>query len=196
MDDPAAGPPADPGAVTPADPGAAPGAHPLRAVVVELERHADAGGWDQSPALYALVDTAELLDAEPSLVGQLGVDPESVTAGSITPVEQEPLGDLPLDEALGRIAWPERVLGCALVHEAVALPPGVEEERPDDADPAGWAAEHPRRREIRMVAGVLRDGSSACVLRLRPAAEGAEPEVAYGDDLAPNLVAALLATLE
>jgi hypothetical protein len=170
---------------------------PLQDVVVELERHADAGGWDQPPALYALVDTAELLMAEPGLADQVGLSATEVAPGSITPVEQEAIGDGPLDDTLARIAWPESVRGCALVQEVVVLPPNAEDDRPDDADPVKWASEHEQRREVRMVAGVLRDGTSACALRLRPDdGDESAPEILYGADLAPNLVAALRATLD
>jgi hypothetical protein len=169
---------------------------PLHAVVLELERHAEAGGWDQPPALYALVDTAELLAAEPGLAEQVGLSATEIEPGSITPVEQEAIGDAPLDETLARIAWPETVLGCALVQEVLVLPPEAEENRPDDADPIAWAAEHADRREVRMVAGVLRDGTSACALRMRPRDSSETSEVVYGPDLAPNLVLALRATLD
>jgi hypothetical protein len=169
---------------------------PLHAVVLELERHANAGGWDQPPALYALVDTAELLAAEPGLADQVGLSATELEPGSITPVEQESLGDAPLDETLARIAWPESVLGCALVQEVLVLPPEAEEERPDDADPVDWAANHSDRREVRMVAGVLRDGTSACALRMRPQGTAEATDVVYGADLAPNLVVALRATLD
>ncbi|SHN32790.1 PPA1309 family protein [Cryptosporangium aurantiacum] len=169
---------------------------PLHAVVLELERHANAGGWDQPPALYALVDTAELLAAEPGLADQVGLSATEIEPGSITPVEQESIGDAPLDETLARIAWPESVLGCALVQEVLVLPPDAEDARPDDTDPVEWAAAHTDRREVRMVAGVLRDGTSACALRMRPHGEVESTEVIYGADLAPNLVVALRATLD
>ena len=169
---------------------------PLHAVVLELERHADAGGWDQPPALYALVDTAELLAAEPGLADQVGLSTADLEPGSITPVEQESIGDAPLDETLARIAWPDSVLGCALIQEVLVLPPDAEEARPDDADPVEWAANHTDRREVRMVAGVLRDGTSACALRMRPQDAAEATEVVYGADLAPNLVVALRATLD
>lgn len=169
---------------------------PLRAVVVELERHAQRAGWDRPPALYALVDTAELVAAEPALAGSLGIAAGELAPGSLTPVEQEPLGDRPLDEALARIAWPHEVRGCALVHEVLVIPPQAEADRPDGADPVTWAAGHAERREVRMVVGVLRDGTTAGALRVRPADGEGPGEVAYGDDLAPNLAGALLSTLE
>ena len=167
----------------------------LKAVVAELELHADAGGWDRPPTLYALVDTAELVAAEPALGAQLGLTPETITPGSLTPVEQKSLGDRPLDEALARIAWPEAVLGCALVHEVLVLPPEAEGDRPADVDPVAWAAEHSDKREVRMTVAVLRDGARAAALRVRPTGNDDVTEPAFGEDLAPNLADALVATL-
>src|SRR5690348_11629472 len=102
----------------------------LKAVVAELELHAESAGWDRPAALYALVDTAELAAAEPALARQLGLDPHAAP-GSLTPVEQELSGAAatagrPLDEALARIAWPPAVLGCALVQEVLVLPSDAE----------------------------------------------------------------------
>ncbi len=167
----------------------------LKAVVAELELHADAGGWNRPPTLYALVDTAELVAAEPTLGAQLGLTPETITPGTLTPVEQESLGDRPLDEALARIAWPDAVLGCALVHEVLVLPPDAESDRPSDADPVAWAAGHADKREVRMTVAVLRDGARAAALRVRPENGDDNSEAAFGEDLAPNLAEALLATL-
>jgi hypothetical protein len=174
---------------------AVPAPNALRAVVAELEHHAEGGGWDRSPTLYALVDTADLVAAEPALAGQLGLTADTVPPGSLTPIEQEPLGDRPLDEALARIAWPPTVLGCALVHEVLVLPPAAEETRPEGADPVEWASRHAERREVRMTVAVLRDGARAAALRVRPTGDDAPAEAAFGDDLAPNLADALLATL-
>jgi hypothetical protein len=56
------------------------------------------------------------------------------------------------------------------------------------------AAEHPQRREARLVAGVLRDGTAACVLRLRGDTEHPD-EIVEHPELAPNLVDALRETL-
>lgn len=167
-----------------------PNALELETVAAEVEAHVAQSGWDTRPALFALVRADRFAADEPQLAAQLGLD---ATAGGLTPVEQEALPDSPLDETLARIAWPEGVAGCALSQEIVLLPPEAEDEV--GADPVGAAA-HPARREARLVAAVLRDGTSAVVLRLREAA-GAEPEeLLTGPDLAPNLVAALLATFD
>jgi hypothetical protein len=103
-----------------------------------------------------------------------------------------------VDETLSGIAWPDEVLGCALVHEVLVLPPTAEQTTPaDEADALTWAATHPDRRDVRMVVGVLRDGTRASALRVR--ADGADPaavdDVLVAPDLAPNLADTLLETL-
>jgi hypothetical protein len=171
----------------------------LPQVIREVEEFAATAGWDQPPQLFALVTTADLLAKHPDLGGQ--VDPGS----PLTPVAQEPLADGDLAEALAGIAWPGTVAGCALVQEIVVLPPDAEaelhgESTPEQIDPVDTermrriAAEHPKRREARLVAGVLRDGAAACVLRLRGDVEHPD-EIVEHPELAPNLVDALRATL-
>jgi hypothetical protein len=91
------------------------------------------------------------------------------------------------------------------VQEIVVLPPDAEaelhgENPTEQIDPVDTermrriAAEHPKRREARLVAGVLRDGAAACVLRLRGDAEHPD-EIVEHPELAPNLVDALRETL-
>jgi hypothetical protein len=171
----------------------------LPQVIREVEEFASGAGWDQPPQLFALVNTADLLAKQPDLGGQL--DPGS----PLTPIAQEPLSDGDLAEALAGIAWPGTVTGCALVQEIVVLPPDAEAELhgahpTEQIDPIDTermrriAAEHPKRREARLVAGVLRDGAAACVLRLRGDAEHPD-EIVEHPELAPNLVDALRETL-
>jgi len=168
----------------------------LETTIVEIERHVAQSGWDRPPVLFALVDTAELVSQEPALASTWGL-PEDTAPGSLTPIEQEPLDEGPLDEVLAGITWPAEVLGCAVVHEVLVLPPEAEAERPSDENATDWAAGHPDRREVRMAVAVLRDGSRASALRVRAA--GADPtaldDVLVGPDLAPNLADALLDTL-
>ena len=165
---------------------------PLHLVVGEVESHVAEAGWDQPPQLFALVETEALLRAEPQLARTMGVVADR--PGALTPVQQDALGEGPLDELLARIEFGEDVLGVALAHEVLVLPPSAEAALDPAADPAAVAAEHPDRREVRMVVGVLRDGSRAAVLRLR--GTGDEPdERVTGPDLAPGLAAALLETL-
>jgi hypothetical protein len=170
----------------------------LPQVVREVEEFAAATGWDQPPQLFALVATADLLASHPEVGDQ-------VDAGSaLTPVAQEPLADTDLADALAGIVWPDAVAGCALVQEIVVLPPDAEAELTDgaEANPTAEdtermrriAAEHPQRREARLVAGVLRDGSAACVLRVRGDVDHPD-ELVEHPELAPNLVDALRETL-
>ena len=168
-------------------------ADPLQSVVGEVEGHVAEAGWDQPPQLFALVQTEQLLRAEPQLAQTMGLvagDP-----ASLTPIAQEPLGEAPLDEQLASMVFGEEVLGVVLAHEVLVLPPDAEAAIADEDDPAGAAAEHPARRDVRMVVGVTRGGRQACVLRLRGVTPEQDERVT-GPDLAPALAAALLATLD
>ncbi|MEP6761416.1 MAG: PPA1309 family protein [Sporichthyaceae bacterium] len=165
----------------------------LTRVAVNIERHVAAGGWDQPPHLYALVETADLLRREPQLAGELGVI--EAPPGDLTPVDQ---GELPahdsIDDLLGGIAWAPEVLGTALAVERLMLPPNEEEQLPEDEGEAlRWVAEHPSRQEVRLVVVVLRDGSRAAALRMR--SHDDEQAVLSGPDLVPTLADALGATL-
>jgi hypothetical protein len=169
--------------------------HPqhLSAVAREVEDFVSTAGWDQPPQLFALVPTAELVEAQPDLAAQ-------VDAGAfLTPVAQDQLPAEDLAEALAAIMWPEAVQGCAIAQEIVVLPPDAEETLPageqtgDDAVLRQIAAEHPLRREARLVAAVLRDGTAACVLRIR--SQDGPDEIVEHPELAPNLTDALLDTL-
>lgn len=162
----------------------------LPAVAREVEDFVSTAGWDQPPQLFALVPTADLVEREPELAGQ--VDP----GAPLTPIAQDSLPSEDLAEALGGIMWPDAVHGCALAQEIVVLPPEAESSLPtgDSDTMRRIAAEHPRRREARLVAAVLRDGTAACVLRLR-GDDMDEEQVVEHPELAPNLTDALLATL-
>jgi hypothetical protein len=162
----------------------------LAAAAAEIEAHVAAAGWDRPPTLYALVTGEQVASGDPETAARLGIRPGTALA----PVEQEALPDGPLDETLSGIGWPDEVAGCALSQEILILPPGAEATIAADAAPEA-AATHPDRREARLVAAVLRDGTSAVVLRLRSAAGGDEDDLLTGPDLAPNLVAALLDTM-
>ncbi|MBB5492728.1 PPA1309 family protein [Nocardiopsis exhalans] len=162
----------------------------IREAVMDLERHAAEQGWDRPLGLYALVPTSELLAAEPALAGLLGID-SPASPDELTPVEQEALSpDVPLEEALGRILWPEGVAGCALVMERLVVK-GSDETLAAGEDPTASGKE---TEEIRMVAGVLRDGSRHCAMRMR--SHDSETEVLNGPDLIPALTSALALTLD
>ena len=139
--------------------------------------------------LFALVRGGQFALDEPATAAQLGLHESASDA--LTPIEQEELPDGALDEVLAQIAWPGSVAGCALSQEIVMLPPTAQHTLGKDPDAA---ASHPERREARLVVAVLRDGTSAAVLRLR-GARATDDDLLTGPDLAPNLVEALLATL-
>lgn len=161
---------------------------PLRQVALEVESHVGAEGWDQSPRLFALVPTAELIEREPALAAQLSDDPTS-----ITPVEQELSGDRELEDLLTEIVWPDAVIGCAAVVERIMLPPEAEESLPDDPDELiAAAAAHPDRREVRLVAAVTREGAAHSAVRGR---EPVDAELLEGPDLVPGLIEHLRRTL-
>jgi len=161
----------------------------LTAAVTEIERHASQAGWDQPARLFALVETAQLVEREPQLA-------ETVGDGALTPVEQEGLAaGRPLEDQLPGITWPETVVGCAALVERVVLPPDVEAGLPDDPEQAAsYAADHPDRQEVRIVAAATRDGDAWCALRLR--AHDEDALVLSGPDLAPGLLGLVRGTLE
>lgn len=166
----------------------------LSAVAREVEDFVATAGWDQPPQLFALVPTAELVEAQPDLAGQVD------TGAPLTPVAQDALPSEDLAEALSGIMWPDAVRGCAVAQEIVVLPPDAEDTLPAGEETGDTdvlrriAAEHPQRREARLVAAVLRDGTAACVLRIRSTNED-DDEVVEHPELAPNLTDALLETL-
>ena len=169
----------------------------LAVAVRDIERHVAAGGWDGPTRLYALVPTMAVLSAQPDLAPSLlpSGSPDAVPGDHLTPVEQD---ELPAHDTvlglLGQLAWPPEVDGAALVVERVTLPPEAEADLPDDPDQArAFAAHHPKRHDVRLAVGVLRDGSRSCALRSR--AHDADEAVLVGPDLAPDLADALAATL-
>lgn len=221
--------PPDPSSPDAADPASAvpPGNTPywwedpdLAAAVAEVEEFVGTAGWDSAPQMFALVRTADLLDAQPELATTLG------DAGTFTPIAQEVLPPGDLSEALSTISWPDEVAGCVLVQEIVVLPPsavqrvdespdgtsggspdGTSGGAPDGTSGGGTsrrgndveitaeeAAAHPDRAEARLAAGVLRGSKGgAALLRVR-GKDDATP--LRGADLAPNLLDALQATFD
>ena len=167
----------------------------LAAAVLEIETHISEDGWDQPARLYALVETARLVEHEPALAAAMGLDSSSAQ-GSLTPVEQDQLApDSPLEQVLESVTWPPSVSGCAAVVERLVLPPYLDAHIPEDpADAEEFAREHPDRQEVRIVAGATRGGSTYCALRLR--AHDDDQSVMGASDLVPGLVQLLAATLE
>ncbi len=168
---------------------------PLRAVVLELERHAAEAGWDRPARVFALVPTADLLAQEPGLAAVVGVDPDADLAGSLTPIEQEDVPpDQPVEALLGQVSWPEEVWGTAVVVERLVLPPSVGELPEDPSSAQELAESHPDRQEVRMVAAATRSGSTYCALRLRSHDDALA--VIEGTDLVPALLELLTSTLD
>jgi hypothetical protein len=167
----------------------------LKLAVREIEAYAAEAGWDQPARLFALVPTADLLQREPGLAEALGVD-EETAAESLTPVEQEPVpADQDVEDVLARIMWPAEVFGCAAVVERLVLPPSVDGELPEDPEAAQeFAAEHPDRQEVRIVAAATRDGTTYCALRLR--SHDDDFSVLESRDLVPALLELLSDTLD
>ena len=167
----------------------------LAAAVLEIETHISEAGWDQPARLYALVETARLVEREPALAAAMGLD-SSAAAGSLTPVEQDQLApDSPLERVLESVSWPPSVSGCAAVVERLVLPPEVDAEIPEDPGEAErFAREHPLRQEVRIVAGATRAGATYCALRLR--AHDDDQSVVDGTELVPGLLDLLRSTLE
>ena len=165
----------------------------LTRLVIDVEAHVAAQGWDQPPQLFALVETADLLRREPQLAEQLGL--VASDRADLTPVDQ---GELPehstLEELLGGLVWPAEVLGAAIAVERLMLPPTVEDQLPpDETEALAWLAEHPERQEVRLVVAVMRDGTRAAALRMR--AHDRDSAVLSGPDLVPALADALADTL-
>ena len=167
----------------------------LQAAVREIESHAAEAGWDQPGRLYALVPTSDLLAREPKLAAAMGID-EASAAGSLTPVEQDQMpAERTLEQALEEIMWPAEVFGCAAVVERLVLPPDANGSMPEDPSAAEeYAASHPDRQEVRIVAGATRDGATYCALRLK--SHDDDISVVESTDLVPALLQLLLSTLE
>ncbi len=167
----------------------------LAAAVLEIENHIAEGGWDQPARLYALVETAQLVEHEPALASAMGLD-SSAARGSLTPVEQDQLSpERLLEQVLESIVWPPGVAGCAAVVERLVLPPDADQQIPEDpASAEEFARDHPDRQEVRIVAGATRAGATYCALRLR--AHDDNQSVVGGTDLVPGLLQLLTATLE
>lgn len=166
----------------------------LASAVLEIEQHASTLGWDQPAKLFALVDTAQLVEREPALAAAMGLD-DAAEQGSLTAVEQDGLDPrTALERSLETITWPADVTGCAAVVERTVLPPEADAEIPEDPqEAASYAASHPARQELRLVAGATRAGATYCAMRFR--SHDDDTKVVGGTDLVPALLELLAATL-
>lgn len=162
----------------------------LIACLADIERHVSDNGWDQPARLFALVATRALIEAEPQLRGRV---PESAE-DALTAVEQDEFASgADVLERLEQIFFPDSVDGVAIAMERTFLPPEFEDQIPQDPDEAvEFVMQHPQKTDVRVVVGVLRDGSQHGLARLV-----SNPDDLLGaEDLVPGLTAALNRTLE
>lgn len=155
---------------------------------MDVERHVSSSGWDQPARLFALVTTGTLLEVEPHLRGRVpDTAPDALTA-----IEQDEFhaGD-DLMKRLETIYWPDTVEGCALALERAFLPPEFEDQIPADPEEATeFVMRHPSKTDVRVVVGVLREGTKHGLARLQ-----SNPDDLLGaEDLVPGLADALLET--
>src|SRR5699024_11092985 len=131
------------------------------------------------------------MEAEPTLRAELQASPPE----GLTSVEQEGLRKTSsIESLLSTLAWPDTVDGVAIALERIVVPPEAERDLPLNSTEATEAlANHPARRDVRLLAAVRRTGESVCLLRQRD--HDSDDAVAIGQDIAPGLVAALRATL-
>jgi hypothetical protein len=158
----------------------------LKETVLEIERECSKAGWSRGIVLYALVPTVDVIESAPEMAQALADKaPDSLTA-----VEQEEV-ELTgtIEDFLGTISWSAEVFGAALVLERLI----VNEEPPGGLageELASWVSAH--GQEVRMVVGVLRDGSQECVMRMR--AYDDENALMTGRDLLPGMAEGLALT--
>lgn len=166
----------------------------LLAALVEVERFVARAGWDQPARLFALAPTVELLAAEPSLSDQLIV----TSPDALSSIEQDDFRPgTDLLTALAGLAWPPAVAGSALATERSFLPPEAESELPSNPELAAeFVANHPDRRDVRVVAGAVRtaDGRvlTHCVARLASNPD----DLLVGAEMVPALTQAVALTLQ
>lgn len=164
----------------------------LLQVAQETEQHVAADGWDQRERVFALVPTADLVAAEPSLAEALA------GAGRYSSIEQELPEGVELEEYLGRLAWPRSVTGCALAVERLRAAPAAEGKTADEPDDtaSGDGADDtaPGTEPVRLLVVATREGERFTLVRF--AAHDSDDAVAVGAEVGTDLQAALATTLE
>lgn len=165
----------------------------LLAALVEIERVVGSAGWDQPARLFALVPTVELLAAEPSLADQLTV----TSPDALSSIEQDDFRPgTDLLSALGQIIWPASVAGCALATERSFLPAECEATIPHDPQSAAeFVASHPKRCDLRVVAGALRGPGGTTVTHCAARLASNPEDLLVGADMVPALTQAVAWTL-
>ncbi|WP_067778516.1 PPA1309 family protein [Actinomyces vulturis] len=178
-----------------------PAAFALSQALMEIDEHIAPAGWDTPVRVFALVRTAAALASDTSMAALLSdkaKDEAKNNEWSLLSIEQENLpASTDLADLLAQIAWPEEVDGMAMSTETTILPPEAQKEAAAITDPtelAQFAANHPGRDEMRVVAGVLRSGESWCVGRLR--SHDDPDDLLMSRDLAPSLLEMMAQTFE
>lgn len=171
----------------------------LRGAVLELEQHAAQAGWDQPAQLFALIPAGDLLAQDPQMASLVGLGPDTHPDVLVTVEQGELPPEVPLEELLSQIEWPEEVRGAAVIVERLVLPPSAGEVPEDPDEAAAFAAAHPEREEVRIIAAAKRPdegwpaGSAYAAMRLRSRDE--DFAVLEAPDLVPGLLELLLSTL-
>lgn len=168
----------------------------LITAVIELEQLANETGWDQSPQLYALVKTREIIDKLTFLT-----DEEHQALTQTTLVNPEHLFSIYQDqmdnpiEKLHTVYFDEEVAGVALVMERIMIPADAETAIPEEEQARDqYLLSHHQREDIRMAVGVLRSGETWCAIRSR--SHDDDKLVAQGPTLIPEVIKALAETLK
>ena len=172
----------------------------LNRAMMEAVEHVHAGGWDSSPALFALVETSMLADAT-------GAADLIEDDSPLTLVQQDDLpphiegGSDELGDFISRLAWPEQVCGVILAQEILFRDTaGTDPDETGDGPGDGIEA-----KPARLFSGVLRSGEELTLLQLRPTEEELAAAGPFADDeislrggpgVAPGVIAALHYTLE
>ncbi len=145
--------------------------------------------WGCPDLLFGIVPTALLASSAPELVDE---GDDSV----LSPVLQDPEDPYADTETvLATTAWPEQVVGCALVTEITVVPPG--DSAPDGSTPRDGALQPGAGgRRARLIGGVLRTGQRLALLALEPDPERPDDpnHLRTHPELAPDLLDALAAT--
>ena len=158
----------------------------LLLAMLEAESYVDGKGWGGLPQLYALTAQASTAAADDEFAAGMS----DARPDALVPVEQDQLPDGDLMVVLAGIRWPADVVGCVLVAELAALPPGSAGDAPVETPSAAqWTSTHPDGRPARLTVGVSRSGEHLCGLRIK-----GEDELQVRNEMAGDLVAALLGT--
>lgn len=192
----------------------------LAAAVLEIARHVEdspvgsASSATTQPRFFALVSTAQMLEAQPALASVLGEDAAMMLASDpqhLTSVELEPEStaasgaSAPTDplQALEQVAWPQPSSGGAMVcdlaadHWSIAADNAASATSSTAATP-GTSTDVDALRSrlgtgrLRVIIASLADGTTWTALQPQSHADGLDPgEQFMGPALMPELTAAL-----